>query len=133
MEHTVGSPISAKGYFEKALVISKELGNRKLEADGCLTLGNFFYMRAEYVRPEENIKKALTLNEEQFYSLKMMAQLRMRDGKIQEAISYLLSCIGICEKMRDSLYDHDQFKISFSDCNILSYMHLRFLLCEIIF
>ena len=137
VEQAVGSLIKAKDYFEKALAISKELGNRRLEAEGCLTLGHFFCMQAEYVRAEENIKKGLALSKEigyidgQFSSLKMMAQLRMKGGKIQEAISYLFSCIGKCEKMRDSLSDHDQFKIAFSDCNILSYMRLSFLLCEI--
>ena len=136
VERAVGSLINARDYFEKALAISKELGNKKLEADGFLTLGKFFYMQAEYVTAEENIKKGLALSEEigdidgQFYSLKMIAQLRMRDGKIQEAISYLLSCIGKCEKMRDSLSDQDQFKMSFSDLNILPYKQLRLLLCE---
>ena len=136
VEHAVRSLINAKNYFEKALAISKELGNRRLEADSCLTVGNFFYMQAEYVRAEENIKKGLALSEEiafiegQFYSLQMMAQLRMKDGKIQEAMSYFLSSIGKCEKMRNSLSDHDQFKISFLDCNILSYMQLTVLLCE---
>ena len=136
VEHAVGSLNSAKDYFEKALAISKELGNRKLEADGCLKLGAFFYKQAEYVRAEGYIKKGLTLFEEigdingQFRSLEMMAQLRMRDGKFQEAISYFLSCIEKCEKMRDSLCDHDQFKISFSDCNIASYWQFSSLLCE---
>ena len=136
VEHAVGSLNSAKDYFEKALAISKELGNRKIEADVCLKLGAFFYKQAEYVRAEGYIKKGLTLFEEigdingQFRSLEMTAQLRMRDGKFQEAISYFLSCIEKCEKMRDSVCDHDQFKISFSDCNIASYWQFSSLLCE---
>ena len=136
VEHAVGSLINAKDYFEKALAISKELGNRHLEAGACLSLGRFFYIKAEYVRAEEYIKKGLTLSEEigdiatQSHALQMMANLRIEDGKIQEAISYFLSCIEKCEKMRDSLCDHDQFKISFSDCNTDSYRILSSLLCE---
>ena len=136
VELAVGSLINAKDYFENALAISKEIVNRPLEADACLSLGKFFYMKAEYVRAEEYIKKGLTLSEEignidrQSHALQMMAKLRMEDGKIQEAISYFLSCIGKCKKMRDSLCDHDQFKISFSHCNIRSYSQLSYLLCE---
>ena len=54
----------------------------------------------------------------------------MKEKKIQEAISYFLSAIKKCEEMRRSLRDNDQFKISFSDCNIRSYRELSFLLCQ---
>ena len=136
VEQAVGSLINAKDYFEKALTISKELGNRPLEAGACLRLGRFFCMKAEYVRAEEYIKKGLALSEEtgdihaQSLALQMMANLRMEDGKIQEAISYFLSCIEKCEKIHDSLCDNDQFKISFADRNIRSYSQLSCLLCE---
>jgi len=60
----------------------------------------------------------------------MMARIRMKEGKTQEAISYFLSGIEKCEEMRGSLRDNDQFKISFSDRNIRSYRDLSALLCE---
>ena len=60
-----------------------------------------------------------------------MAHLRLKEGKIQEAISYFLSGIGKCEEMRGSLRDNDQFKVSFLDLNITSYRELSTLLCEI--
>lgn len=120
VESDVGAFITAKEYFLKSLRISKEIGDKQLEAGGCLQFGYFFYRQAQYVRAEEYIKKGLSLSEEiedikvQFYSLEMLAVLRMRDGKIQEAVSYFLSAIEKCEKMRSSLCDNDQFKITFS-------------------
>jgi len=58
-----------------------------------------------------------------------MANIRMNEGKIQEAILYFLSGIEKCEEMRRSLRDNDEFKISFSDVNIRSYRDLSMLLC----
>ena len=134
VEHAVGAHMKGKEYFEKVLAISKEIGNRKLEADGCLKLGHFFLKQAQDARAEEYIAKGLKLSEEigyingQFLSLELMAHLRMRDGKIQVAISYFLSGIEKCEEMRSSLHGNDQFKISFLDSNI--YRELSMLLCE---
>ncbi|XP_020616417.1 tetratricopeptide repeat protein 28-like isoform X1 [Orbicella faveolata] len=134
VEYAVGAHIKGKEYFEEALAISKEIGNRSLEAQGCFQLGQFFFVQAQYAKAEEYIKKGLTLSEEigdikcQFDLLQMMASLRMRDGKIQEAILYFFSAIEKCEEIRGSLRDNDQFKISFSDCNILSYRQLSSLL-----
>ena len=68
-------------------------------------------------------RKGLALSEQigdidlEFRSLQMMAHLRLKEGKIQEAISYFLSGVhvGKCEEMRGSLRDNDHFKISFLD------------------
>ena len=59
-----------------------------------------------------------------------MAHIRIKEGKIQDAISYYFSGIEKCEEMRGSLGDNDQFKISFSDHNIRSYRDLSTLLFE---
>ena len=93
-------------------------------------------MQTRYAEGGKYINTALTLSEEigfiqgQFYSLEMMAHLRMRDGEIQEAISYFFSAIGTCEEIRGSLPDNNQLKISFSDYNISSYRQLSSLLSE---
>ena len=137
VELAVGNTITAKEYYENALTISKETGNREREADGYFCLGYFFFRQSEDDRAEEYINKALALYEEigyikgQFKSLTFMAYIRMKEGEIQEAISYLLSGIEKCEKIRGSLRDNDQFKISFSDDNIDSYRNLSMLLCII--
>ena len=68
--------------------------------------------------------------EGQFHSLKQLAGIRKKEGKIQEAISYFRSGIEKCEQIRGFLRDNDQFKISFCERNILSYRDLIMLLCE---
>ena len=136
VEYAVGAHIKGKEYFEKGLAISKEIGNRPLEATGCLRLGQFFFQKTQYATAQKYIKRGLKLIEEtgdlqrEFYLLEMMAQLRLREEKIQEAISYFQSAIGKCEEIRDSLRDNDQFKVSFSDDNIHAYRQLSSLLCE---
>ena len=137
VELAVGNKIKAKEYYENALTISKETGNRETEAKGYLRLGYFFFTQSEDDRAEEYINKALALYEEigdidgQFRSLTLVASIRMKEGKIQEAISYFLSGIEKCEEIRGYLRDNDQFKISFSDNNIRSYRDLSTLLCII--
>ena len=64
----------------------------------------------------------------QFSSHEMMGQLRIVEGKIQEAIWYFHSAIKKCEKMNDSLYRNDAFKISLLDRNIRCYRTLSRLL-----
>ena len=67
-------------------------------------LGQFFYKQAQYSRAEEYLKKGLELSEEtgnvkgQFDLLELMGDLRMKEKKIQEAISYFLSAIKKCEE-----------------------------------
>jgi len=136
LELAVDNLIKAKEYYESSLARSKEIGNRETEVHGYVSLGKLFFRQSDYDRAEEYIKDALALSEKigdiaiQFLSLEMMARIRMKEGKIQEAISYFLSGIEKCEEMRGSLRDNDQFKISFSDRNIRFYRDLSALLCE---
>ncbi|XP_020627641.1 tetratricopeptide repeat protein 28-like [Orbicella faveolata] len=137
VELAVGSSNKAKEYYENTLVISKEIAERETEVNGYLSLGRFFFVQSKYDRAEEYIKEALNLSEKigdtegQFHSLTEIAYIRMKEGKIQEAISYFLSGIEKWEELRSSLCDNDQFKISFSDRHILSQRDLGMLLCEI--
>ena len=136
VELAVGNLIKAKEYYENALAISKDIGNRKTEAAGYLSLGHFFFAQSECDRADEYINKALTLSEKigdiamQYHSLEVMAHIRIKEGNIQQAVSYIFSGIEKCEEMRNSLRDNDQFKISFSDRNIRSYRDLSVLLFE---
>lgn len=45
----------------------------------------------------------------QSYSLKMLVRLKIKEGKIQEAISYYFSGIAKWEEMRGYLRDNDEF------------------------
>ena len=135
VELAVGNSIKAKEYYEHGLVISKEIGDRGSEVIGYLLLGHLFFTQSETDRAEEYIKQALALSEKigdiamQSQSLQTLAYIRMKEEKIQEAISFFLSSIEIREEMRRSLRDNDRFKISLSDCNIQSYRDLSMLLC----
>ena len=137
VELVVGNSIKAKKYYEDGLAISRETGNREIEGTCYLSLGHLFIAQSEHDRAEEYIKMALALSEKigviamQCRSLQKFAQIRLKEGKIQEAISYFLSGIEKCEEMRTSLRDNDTFKISFSDCNVQSYRYLSMLLCAI--
>ena len=134
IEAAVGKFILSKEYFEKALTISKELRDEEIEAASYMHLGRSFLDRAEYARAEKHIKNALALSEaignisRQFNSLEIMGQLRIVQGKIQEAISYFHSAIEKFEKMHASLCDNDKYKISFLDCNVRCYRELSKLL-----
>ena len=136
VEKAVGNLIKAKEYFDKALAIGKEIGSRVLEAQSYLRLGRLLFAQSDYDRTEECIKKALALSDKTgdittlLSSLIDMAKLRTRQGKIQEAISCLRSGIDKCEKMRGSLRENEQLKISISDHNIFCYRKLCNLLCE---
>ena len=130
VERAVGNSRMAKEYLERVLAIGEESRNGKGERAGYLHLGRVFLHRAEYDRAEHYIKMALASSEAigdisgQFSSLEMMGQLRIVEGKIQEAISYFHSAVEKCEKMHDSLCDNDTFKIFFLDSNIRCYREL---------
>ena len=89
----------------------------------------WFFKRCNYDRAEELSEKIGDI-ENQSCQLEMMARIRMEEGKIQEAIRHFLSAIEKCEKMRSSLRDNDQFKISLLDRKIHSYTDLSMLLCK---
>ena len=127
---SIGSVIPAKECLEIALETSKEIGDKKSEAVGCLHYGILLFKEVEYVQGKEYIKNGLVLSEQigaidvEHHSLSMMAHLRLQEGKIQEAISYFFSGIEKYEKMRSSLNDNDQFKISFLDLKNTFYREL---------
>ena len=133
---SIGNLIAAEECFVNALGISKKIGNKKLEAGGYLIYGILLIEQAENVRGEEFIKNGLALSKPigdihgEFQSLRKIASLRLKEGNIQEALSYFLSGIGKCEEMRGSLRDNDQFKISFLKTYISSYRQLGILLCN---
>ena len=133
---SIGDRVKAKEYCEEAIAISKEIGHRATEANCCLLLGNVLFKDGEHVKAEEHFMKSRRISEDigdilkLFQSLYGLARLRVQEGENQEAISYLLASIEKCEKIRGSLQDHDQWKISFSDSKISPYRNLCALLCK---
>ena len=133
---SIGDFIKAEEHLKAALAISKEIGHRSGEAQCCLDLGTMLLLHGDCVRAEEYVKNALAISEgighvkTQLLSLQSLAQKRVHEKKIQEAIFYFLASISKCEKMRGSLRDNDEFKLSFSDHYSCSYQDLCTLLCE---
>ena len=126
----------AKECCEEAITISREIGERFLETACFITLGNVLFQEGEYVKAEEYYRKSLAISEDirtarlQYVSLEALARLKLQEGKNEEATSYLLASIDKCEKMRDSLRENDQWKISFLEGMISPYRRLCTLLCE---
>ena len=133
---SIGDCSKAKKYCEEAIAISKEIGHREMEANCYLNLGMVLFKNCEYVKAEEHFNNSLAISQDIgdvsgcSTSLEALARIRVQEQKNQEASSYLLTAIEKCEKLRDSLRNNDQWKISFSDSNISSYRDLCALLCQ---
>ena len=114
----------------------KKIGLRQNEANGHFVLGHVLFKDGEYDKAEDHFYNSLAICESighisgHFQSLQALACTKLKEGKNQEAKSYLLTAIEKCEKMRGFLRDNDHWKISFMDNNISSYHNFCRLLCE---
>ena len=131
-----GYAVKVKEYCGKAIAISKEIGLRHTQANCYFLLGNVLFEEGEYDEADDYFKKSLAISEDigniagHFHSHRVLVQVILKEGKIKKAVSYLLTAIEKCEKMRGSLRDNDHWKISFTDRNMSSYHDLCRLLCE---
>ena len=132
---SIGDYVKAKEYQEKALLISKEIGSRDREAVAYGNLGDVLLSLGEYAQAEYCLQKALALSQDiadlqtQFACLCRLTQVKFLEQNNDEALSYLLSSIHKCEKLRLFLGDNDQFKIHFSEEYRFPYWMLSQLLC----
>ena len=132
----VATPLRLKNITGKRLRSVKKLVYEKRKPSVTLFLGHVLFEEGEYCKAEEHFKNSLAISHYigdisgQFQSLQTLARVRFEEGKNQEATSYLLTAIAKCEKIRGSLRDNDQWKISFIDANMSSYHNLCRLLCE---
>ena len=127
----------AKEYQEKALAISMEIGNRGGEAACYHKLGNVYRSLREYDVAEEYLEKARLISShigdimEEFQTLYSFSLLKLSQSKFHEASLHLYKCIEKYEKLRNSLKDNDQFKISLLEEHGTSpYKLLSMLLCR---
>ena len=106
-----GYAVKVKEYCGKAIAISKEIGLRQTQA-------NVLFEEGEYDEADDYFKKSLAISEDigniagHFHSHRVLVQVILKEGKIKKAVSYLLTAIEKCEKMRGSLQDNDHWKIS---------------------
>ena len=144
----------AKQSLEKALVIAKENGNKKLTAMCYGRLGGTFKSLGEYVKAKESFENALEIaeengyreleteyynrlnyrqigdSEEEPYCNWCISRCTTRKGNIAELKSFLRTSINKSEGIRNSLQDHDQFKVSFFESFVDSYREISQLLCD---
>ena len=144
----------AKESLEKALVIAKENGNQKATAMCYGRLGGTFKSLGEYVKAKESFENALEIAEENGYrELEAECYNRLnyrqsgdieeepyrnwcisrcitRESNITELKSLLRAIINISEGIRNSLQDHDQFKVSFFESFVDFYREFGQLLCH---
>ena len=134
--YSLGDYKKAKEYHEKALAIRMEIGDRGGEAICYHKLGNVYRWLGEYDVAEEYLEKARSISSDvgntmnEFQILCSFSRLKLSQSKFQEAYSYLYECIEKYEKMRNSLKDNDQFKISLLEtCGSFPYKLLSEMLC----
>ena len=144
----------AKQSLEKALVIAKENGNKKLTAMCYGRLGGTFKSLGEYLKAKESFENALEIaeengyreleaecynrlnyrqigdSEEEPYCNWCISRCMTRKGNIAELKSFLQTSINKSEGIRNSLQDHDQFKVSFFESFVDSYRQISLLLCD---
>ena len=144
----------AKESLEKALVIAKENGNKKATAMCYGRLGGTFKSLGEYVKAKESFENALEIAEENGYrELEAECYNRLnyrqigdieeepycnwcisrcmtRESNITELKSFLRAIINKSEGIRNSLQDHDQFKVSFFESFVDFYREFGRLLCH---
>ena len=144
----------AKQSLEKALVIAKENGNKKATAMCYGRLGGTFKSLGEYVKAKESLENALEIAEEngyreleaecynrlnyrqigdieeELYCNWCISRCITRESNITEFKSLLRAIINISEGIRNSLQDHDQFKVSFFESFVDFYREFGRLLCH---
>ncbi len=124
---SIGDYDKAKECHEKALMIRKEICDRKGQAADYENLGIVFVYLGEYANAQEYLEKALAMSQEigdvenQFLLLCTFVWLKVLEGKIKEAFTYLLSSMHDFENLRHFIGDNDQFKISFSEQHVFPF------------
>ncbi|RMX53881.1 hypothetical protein pdam_00018615, partial [Pocillopora damicornis] len=107
----------AQEYFEKALTIDMEIGEREGVVLNYNNLGLCFQSLGKYDMAEEYIKQALLLSKDigqnfhEFYCLCQLSVLKVSQGHLEEASSYLFQGIQKFETLRGFLKESDQFQI----------------------
>ena len=136
--HSLGEYGKAETYQKNALVIRKEIGDKHGEATSHINLGSLFRSLGKYSEAKEYHEKSLTLSREIGYAEGEVAShlnlvndvMSEGDVSLQDDVFLnLLACINTCEKMRNFLGRHDQFKINLLDKHSLSYQLLSAMYC----
>jgi len=92
---SIGNMAKAKEYYEKALVIVTEIGERRGEGVCYVRLGNAFKSLGECVMVEEYFNKALSISKDigdgktEFRCYCLLSLTKISQEMFEEAFSYL--------------------------------------------
>ena len=130
MFQSLGEYDKPKEYYEKALAIRMELGDRAGEAKCYGSLGSLLHSFGEHVMAENYLEKAVSISHDvgdlgqELDCLCLLTSVRVSQVKFQEAFEVLLLSVKRSEDLHGHLRDNDQFKISFSDVREFPYQSL---------
>ena len=130
----LSSDVKAKGYDEKAMMIVSDF-NLLDEAEVYKRQALRFMLHGNYTEAAEYFNKALALYgqigdiELEALTHRCISWCLLLGGNITELKSFLQTSINKSERIRNSLPDHDQFKVSFLERFVDSYRQLTQLLC----
>ena len=128
------SDVKAKGYEEKAMMIVSDF-DRSDEAEVYRRQAIRFMSHGNYPEAAEYFNKTLALYVQigdivrETLTHRCISWCLLLGGNITELKSFLQTSINKSERIRNSLPDHDQFKVSFLERFVDSYRQLSRLLC----
>ena len=132
----LGDFVKAKEHFEKALTMAMEIGDRKAEAACYGNIGSVFTSLGKNDKAEEYLEEALSICKNigalqmECKSSCFLATVKISQQKSQEAFPYLFESVKKSEVCRGFLKDNDEFKILYSDKNMIPLKKLSKLFCD---
>ena len=122
----LGDFVRAKEHFEKALTLAMAIGDRKTQVACYANLGSLYDSQGENVKAEEYLEKALSISknigalEMEWICCHNLAFAKLSEKKSQEAFPYLFKSVNKTEVCRRFLKDNDEFKVLYSDTQMVS-------------
>ena len=132
----LGDFVKAKEHFEKAFTMAMEIGDRQVEAACYGNIGSVFTSLGKNDKAEEYLEEALSICKNigalqmECKSSCFLATVKISQQKSQEAFPYLFESVKKSEVCRGFLKDNDEFKILYSDKNMIPLKKLSKLFCD---
>ncbi len=106
-DRTTGQYDKGLDYYEKALAISLELGDRTREGSALSSLGNVFYQWGQYDKAVDCYEKSLAICREvndrigEAKSLVCLGNVFYQWGQYDKAVDYYEKSLAICREVND--------------------------------
>ena len=132
---SLGQYDKAKEYHEKSLAIKLQIGDKEGQAASYGNLAVLCQSVGEYVAAEDYSEMALSTArdikdlEKEFKILCLLAMVKLRQDKVQEACHCMFLSVRKSESLRSFLRNNDDFKVSSSDVRDSPYQSLSAFFC----